>query len=71
MPTWIPFLMQVLKLVWALPNLGDIRDMLEQTYCQSIGAEYKYIRNPIKIKWFEDRMESKRNTPSFNSGRKA
>jgi 2-oxoglutarate dehydrogenase E1 component len=47
-------------------KLRDIRDMLEQTYCQSIGAEYKYIRNPIKIKWFEDRMESKRNTPSFN-----
>jgi 2-oxoglutarate dehydrogenase E1 component len=47
-------------------TLRDIHDMLEQTYCQSIGAEYKYIRNPIKIKWFEDRMESRRNTPSFN-----
>ena len=46
-------------------TLRDIRDLLEQTYCQSIGAEYHYIRNPIKIKWFEDRMESKRNTPSF------
>src|ERR1700744_5598820 len=51
-------------------KLRDIRDMLEQTYCQSIGAEYKYIRNPIKIKWFEDRMESKRNTPSFNTEEK-
>jgi len=48
-------------------KLKDIRDMLEQTYCQSIGAEYRYIRNPIKIKWFEDRMESQRNTPSFNT----
>ena len=47
-------------------KLRDIRDLLEQTYCQAIGAEYKYIRNPIKIKWFEGRMESKRNTPSFN-----
>ncbi len=47
-------------------KLRDIRDLLEETYCQSIGAEYMYIRNPIKIKWFEDRMESKRNTPSFN-----
>src|ERR1700744_1467240 len=51
-------------------KLRDIRDMLEQTYCQSIGAEYKYIRNPIKVKWFEDRMESKRNTPSFNTEEK-
>ncbi|MDB5131010.1 MAG: 2-oxoglutarate dehydrogenase component [Mucilaginibacter sp.] len=47
-------------------TLRDIRQLLEDTYCQSIGAEYRYIRNPIKIKWFEDRMESKRNTPSFN-----
>jgi 2-oxoglutarate dehydrogenase E1 component len=46
-------------------TLHDILQLLEQTYCQSIGAEYRYIRNPIKIKWFEDRMESKRNTPSF------
>jgi 2-oxoglutarate dehydrogenase E1 component len=51
-------------------TLHDIRDMLEQTYCQSIGAEYKYIRNPIKTKWFEDRMESKRNTPSFTTEEK-
>jgi 2-oxoglutarate dehydrogenase E1 component len=46
-------------------KLRDIHEMLEETYCQSIGAEYRYIRNPIKIKWFEDRMESKRNIPSF------
>src|SRR5246127_91324 len=51
-------------------KLRDIREMLEQTYCQSIGAEYKYIRNPIKIKWFEDRMESMRNTPNFNTEEK-
>ena len=47
-------------------KLRDIHDLLEQTYCQSVGAEYKYIRNPIKMKWFEDRMEKVRNTPNFN-----
>jgi 2-oxoglutarate dehydrogenase E1 component len=47
-------------------KLREIRDLLEQTYCQSIGAEYKYIRNPIKMKWFEDRMEKERNTPNFS-----
>jgi 2-oxoglutarate dehydrogenase E1 component len=47
-------------------TLHDILQLLEQTYCQSIGAEYRYMRNPIKIKWFEDRMESRRNTPSFS-----
>ncbi len=47
-------------------KLRDIRELIEQTYCQSIGTEYKYIRNPEKIKWFEQRMESERNTPNFS-----
>ncbi|UEG54371.1 2-oxoglutarate dehydrogenase E1 component [Mucilaginibacter daejeonensis] len=51
-------------------KLRDIRQLLEDTYCQAIGAEYKYMRNPIKTKWFEERMESKRNKPSFNKEEK-
>lgn len=51
-------------------KLSDIRQMLEQTYCQTIGAEYKYMRNPIKVKWFEERMEPKRNTPNFSADEK-
>jgi 2-oxoglutarate dehydrogenase E1 component len=46
-------------------KLKDIRDLLEQTYCQSIGTEYKYMPDPAKIKWFEGRMEKLRNTPQF------
>ncbi|RKR81638.1 2-oxoglutarate dehydrogenase E1 component [Mucilaginibacter gracilis] len=51
-------------------KLRDIHDMLEQTYCQAIGAEYRYIRNPIKMKWFEDRMEKVRNMPTFSTDEK-
>ncbi|OKS87942.1 2-oxoglutarate dehydrogenase E1 component [Mucilaginibacter polytrichastri] len=51
-------------------TLRDIRQLLEDTYCQTIGAEYKYIRNPIKTKWFEDRMEKTRNQPSFSADEK-
>jgi 2-oxoglutarate dehydrogenase E1 component len=51
-------------------KLRDIHDLLEQTYCQAIGAEYKYIRNPIKTKWFEDRMEKVRNMPNFSTDEK-
>ncbi|HCN84262.1 MAG TPA: 2-oxoglutarate dehydrogenase E1 component [Sphingobacteriaceae bacterium] len=47
-------------------KLKDILELLEQTYCQSIGAEYKYIRDPDKIEWFEKRMESTRNKPDFS-----
>ena len=46
-------------------TLHDIRQALEDTYCRTIGAEYRYLRNPIKLKWFESRMEANRNTPSF------
>ena len=51
-------------------TLRSIHQVLEETYCGNIGAEYRYIRNPIKIKWFEDRMESSRNTPSFTVDQK-
>ena len=46
-------------------KLRDILELLEQTYCQSIGTEYKFIRNPEKIKWFQQRMEKERNNPNF------
>ncbi len=46
-------------------KLRDIRQLIEDTYCKSIGAEFKYIRSPEKIKWLQERMESERNTPNF------
>jgi 2-oxoglutarate dehydrogenase E1 component len=46
-------------------TLRQIVEHLEQTYCGSIGAEYKYIRTPEVIDWLEKRMESTRNTPQL------
>lgn len=46
-------------------KLRDIRQLIEDTYCRSIGAEFKYIRNPEKIKWLQGHMESQRNKPSY------
>ena len=46
-------------------KLRDIVQMVEETYCGTIGVEYKYIRNPIKVDWLQRRMESQRNKPSF------
>ncbi len=51
-------------------KLSAILDLLKQTYCQSIGVEFKYIRNPEKIRWMQQRMESTRNTPEFNIDQK-
>ncbi len=47
-------------------KLKDIIAHLEQTYCQSIGAEYMYIRTPEIIKWLQEKMESAKNTAKFS-----
>src|SRR3546814_718552 len=47
-------------------KLRDIRQLIEDTYCDTIGAEFKYIRNPEKISWLQNRMESERNEPNFD-----
>src|SRR5690606_7637039 len=46
-------------------KLRDIRQLIEDTYCRSIGAEFRYIRHPEKIKFLQDKMEAERNTPKF------
>lgn len=46
-------------------KLKDIRKLVEDTYCRSIGAEFKYIRSPEKLNWLQGKMESERNTPNF------
>lgn len=47
-------------------KLKDIVAHLEQTYCQSIGVEYLFMREPKVVKWLQERMEKSRNTPSFS-----
>ena len=51
-------------------KLKDIIAHLEQTYCASVGAEYKYIRTPEIVSWLETKMESCKNTPDFPIGQK-
>lgn len=46
-------------------KLKDIVNHLEETYCASIGAEYKYIRTPEIVDWLEQKMESKKNAVAF------
>jgi len=47
-------------------KLKDIISHLERTYCQSIGAEYSYMREPKVVKWLQERMEKTQNTPTFS-----
>lgn len=47
-------------------KLRDIIAHLHTTYCNSIGAEYMYIRDPKTVQWLTERMEGTKNTPNFN-----
>ena len=38
-------------------TLKDIVAHLEATYCESIGIEYMYIRQPERLAWIRDRIE--------------
>lgn len=51
-------------------KLKDIITHLEATYCQSIGAEYMFVREPQVVKWLQERMEKAKNTPSFSNTEK-
>ncbi|MFY8110106.1 MAG: 2-oxoglutarate dehydrogenase E1 component [Bacteroidia bacterium] len=47
-------------------KLKDIISHLQQTYCQSIGAEFMYVRQPQKLEWLKKKLESNKNTPTLN-----
>src|SRR6201998_3729824 len=51
-------------------KLKDIIVHLELTYCQSIGVEYTFVREPQVVKWLQERMEKSKNTPSFSKAEK-
>jgi 2-oxoglutarate dehydrogenase E1 component len=51
-------------------TLAAIVDHLKATYCQSIGAEYRFIRDPERVQWLQQRMEKDRNTPAFSLNEK-
>lgn len=46
-------------------KLKDIIAHLETTYCQSIGAEFMYVREPKKLAWLQQKMEQSKNQPNF------
>lgn len=50
-------------------SLKDIIAHLEETYCQSIGIEYTFMREPERLDWFRDKIEIK-NRPKFDAARK-
>ena len=46
-------------------KLSDIISHLQTVYCQSVGVEFMYIRNPEEINWIKNKLHTNANTPKF------
>jgi 2-oxoglutarate dehydrogenase E1 component len=46
--------------------LREILSILHETYCGSIGVEYRHIQDPDEKQWLQDQMESTRNKGNFS-----
>jgi 2-oxoglutarate dehydrogenase E1 component len=46
-------------------TLRNIIAFLKETYCRTIGVEYKYIRNTKITRWLEEHMEGCKNQPNL------
>ena len=46
-------------------TLREILQMLRETYCGSIGAEYMYISDSAQRRWIQQRIEAARGRPGF------
>ncbi len=47
-------------------KLKDIVAHLKSTYCESIGAEYMHIGDPVRTEWLRNLMETTRNQPMLS-----
>jgi 2-oxoglutarate dehydrogenase E1 component len=47
-------------------KLSTIIGRLKRIYCDSIGVEYMYMRNPEKLKWWQERFNKNDNHPIYS-----
>ena len=47
-------------------KLSVIINHLKSIYCDSIGVEYMYMRNPEKLKWWQTRLNENDNHPNYS-----
>ena len=51
-------------------SLQRIIEHLENVYCDSIGAEYMFIRKPEEVEWIQNKLSINENHPDFDVERK-
>ena len=47
-------------------TLREIIEHLSETYCKSVGVEYRYMTKPEIVQWLQEKMESSRNQESLS-----
>jgi len=48
-------------------TLRDLIAALKQTYCSDIGIEFMYISDPVIKRWWQQKLEPCRSTPSMDA----
>jgi 2-oxoglutarate dehydrogenase E1 component len=51
-------------------SLRELINALRETYCGAIGAEYMYISDQVKKRWWQQKLESIRSKPNFTVEKK-
>ena len=51
-------------------SLQEIIAHLDRVYCQHIGIEYMYMRNPELIQWVQNKLNNNDNQPNFDNNQK-
>ena len=51
-------------------TLREILQLLRQTYCGSIGAEYMYISDVPQKRWIQNRLEGVRGAPGYDAAQR-
>ena len=51
-------------------TLREIVKHLQGIYCDAIGVEYMYIRDPGRIEWIQNRLNINDNHPNYSNDRK-
>jgi len=47
-------------------TLAEIINHLERIYCDAIGVEYMYLRNPEELKWWQEKLNKNDNHPNYS-----
>jgi 2-oxoglutarate dehydrogenase E1 component len=54
---------------FGLPDTAPLQEILKalkETYCRSLGVEYRHLQDPDERAWLEARMEPNRNRPELD-----